>query len=305
MHPGFAGRVNSLVEPILVTGGSGFIGQRLVSRLSEQGCEVLAPSSRDMDLRRWEECERFFSAHRPRTVFHLAATARGRQGDTELLETFEINTTGTVHLLEACRRFNVERVIVTGTGDEMGLSPAQVREGFRPAPEPKSIYAASKAAATLFCEAICRFSELRPTVLRLFAVYGPGQSLDFLLPSLLEALRSGQPLSMTGGEQRRDFIWLDDVVDVLLAVAAEGSCKGRTLDVCTGQSCSLKELVELLSSLSGRPVPVTFGAMAYRPGELFAIAGDPQPLESLVGPLLATTLEAGLRQLLAQNSLLK
>jgi nucleoside-diphosphate-sugar epimerase len=199
----------------------------------------------------------------------------------------------------------VARLVVTGSGDETGSAAAT--QGFRrpdQAKEPRSVYAATKAAGTLFYEAACRFSEQRPTVLRLFAVYGHEQTAEFLIPSLLEALRSGQPLAMTGGEQRRDFVWLDDVLDVLLAIAANDMSRGRTIDVCTGTTYSLRQLVDLLSELSGRPVPARFGASPYRPGEPFMIAGDPEPLRGLVGMLLKTPLREGLRQLLVQTELL-
>jgi nucleoside-diphosphate-sugar epimerase len=294
-----------LAEPIMVTGGSGFIGSQLVRRLRGAGREVLSPRSAELDLRQWSQTEAYFETNRPRTVFHLASTARGRRDCSEILEVFTINTVATVHLLEACRRLQVQRVIVTGTGDESGSAAAT--EGLRSTAErdaPRSVYAASKAAGTLFCEAFGRFSELRPTVLRLFAVYGPEQSLDFLLPQLLEALRSGRPLAMTGGQQRRDFLWLEDVLEVLIAVAAHPEGSGRTLDVCTGSTTSLRELVELLAELSGRPVPAHFGAQPYRPGEPFVVAGHPEPLERLIGRRLTTPLRDGLSRLLAVYGML-
>lgn len=306
----------AFAEPVLVTGGSGFIGARLVARLRELGVAVVAPRSTEMDIRRFEQVEAMLEQHRPRTLFHLASDSRGRRECETFLEVFGANTVGTVHVLEACRRTQVERLIVTGTGDELGSGvPTTPEPGALSAPKPgafsasgprpRSVYAASKAAATLLCEAAARFCDLRPTVLRLYAVYGPGQPLEFLIPSLVQALRTGEPLSMTGGEQRRDFLWLDDVVEVLLAAACEPRCAGRTLDVCSGRTYSLRELVELLSALSGRPVPAVFGAMPYRGGELFTIRCDPAPLQEVIGPLLGTSLEDGLRQLLAQSDLLR
>jgi nucleoside-diphosphate-sugar epimerase len=282
-----------LTEPVLVTGGSSFLGRGLLRRLTAEH-RVLAPRSADLDLRDWESTVAYFQAHRPGTVFHLAGSTLGRFAGEDFLQVFQANTLATAHVLEACRRLGHPRLVVAGTGDENGADSGQ------PA-GPLSAYAASKAAGTLICQAASRFSELQPTVLRFFAVYGPGQSSDFLVPSLLRALRTGHPLAMTEGEQRRDFVWLDDALEVLLAVAGSASCQGKTLDVCTGVTHSLREVVELVSTLGGRALPVSLGALPYRRGEPFLIAGDPFPLRSLVGPLLQTSLREGLARLLAEE----
>ena len=297
--------VERLKTPILLTGGSGYLGGRMVERLSELGVPFTAPIRRELDLSQWDSTDLYFAREKPATVLHLAGSVQGRRGCENLLQVYHSNTTAMVHVLEACRRHDVQRLVVTGTADETGSAASTdgLRRPEQPK-EPRSVYAATKAAGTLFCEAFTRFSEVRPTVARLFAIYGPGQSTDFLLPSLLEALRTGQPLDMTGGTQQRDFVWLDDALDALLALAVESRAEGRTLDVCRGETVSLRDLVEMLSELSGRPVPARFGAEAYRPGEPFVIAGHPEPLRELIGDRLQTTLRQGLSRWLSDCGLL-
>lgn len=288
---------------ILVTGGSGFIGRALVERLRTLGRATLSPTRSELDITDWRGVERYFQQYRPATVFHLAGSLKGRRGAEELLEVFQVNTAGSLHILEACRRFEVGRLVVTGTGDESG-SAAQT-DGLRHPDQPKrprSAYAASKAATTLFCEAAREFSDLAPTVLRLFAVYGPGQSEDFLIPQLMRAVRDGEPLAMTGGQQSRDFVWLDDVVEMLIRASEREAARGRTLDLCSGQLHTLRELVAELSHQSGREPLATFGQMVYRPGEPFKIAGDPGPLLEVLGPFSFTPLATGLACLLKNCS---
>ena len=294
---------DALREPILVTGGSGFIGRALVARLISEERQVLAPRRRQLDLRDWDQVESFFTQHRPKTVFHLAGSVKGRRDCREFLESFHSNTVSTVHVLEACRRFGLARLISVGTGDESGtkedtgglLDPSLAKR-------PRSVYAATKAASTLFCEAASRFSELQPTVLRLLAVYGHGQSTDFLIPQLVQAAKENRTLAMTGGHQRRDFLWLDDVLEVLIRIAGCEASKGRTVDVCTGKICSLREIVGLVSELSGVKDLASFSQVDYRPGEPFTIAGNPEPLLELIGPFEFTTPREGLATLLSSKN---
>lgn len=259
----------------------------------------LAPTREELDVSNWAQVDDYFASNRPATVFHLASSLKGRRGCEELLEVFSANTAGTVHVLEASRRHGCARLLVTGTGDETGSASETDGQRTPSQPkEPRSVYAATKAAATLLLEAARRFGPLQPTVCRLFAVYGPAQSEDFLIPQLLSAAKSGQPLSMTGGKQARDFVWLGDVVEVLIRAAQRDSARGQTVDVCSGTTHSLRELVATLAELAGVEQLATFGEMAYRPGEPFKISGDPVPLQELLGPMEFTSLRDGLARLL-------
>lgn len=273
-----------MLQPVLVTGASGFIGSALVSRLRSLGHAVLTPSSRELDLTHWPAVEAFLAKEQPGTVFHLAADTAGRKGVAELRRACLVNTMGCVHLLQAGLQSGLKRLVMTGTGDENSPTP--------------SAYAASKAAATLFARSVSAQSALKVTVLRLYAVYGPGQNEGFLIPQLLAAVKSGQPLPMTSGTQSRDFVWLEDVVSALCAVAVCDGAQDRVLDVCRGESHTLRELVALLERLSGvRPLAL-FGERPQRGTEPHLLQPDPGPLRDLIGDVMPTSLEEGLARLL-------
>lgn len=290
----------SSIEPpwrCLVTGGRGFIGKRVVERLLTIGAQVHAPTSQELDVRDPNQTEAFFRAVSPHCVFHLASTARGRDDHDDMDSVFKTNTVGSFNVLSSCIKSGVQRLILAGTGDETG----SFDPGTKIMSGPKSMYAASKAAATLLYEAASRFSDLQPTVVRLFAVYGPCQSLDFFIPQAVNASLKGPRMAMTEGLQKRDFTWLDDVVQALIDLAKSDSARGQTLDLCTGRLHSLREVVEILSDLTGNQDFANLGEIPYRSAEPHQLAGDPARLTQLLGRPLSVDLKSGLALLLADQ----
>ena len=96
----------------------------MVERLSEWEFPFLAPIRRELDLTQWDSTDAYFGRHRPATVLHMAGSVQGRRGLDSLLQVYHENTTAMVHVLEACRRHGVERLVVTGTADETGSAAA-------------------------------------------------------------------------------------------------------------------------------------------------------------------------------------
>ncbi len=225
----------------------------------------------------------------PEVVFHLAAVGATEPGIPPL-PALRVNVEGTVHLLEALHRQGVQRVVLVGTCHEYGAREA--REGL----DPFNFYAASKAAAWAFARAYWRACGLPVVTVRLFQVYGPGQPAQTLIPSAIRAALSGADFRMTPGEQQRDFIYVEDVVEGLMAAATAPSIEGESLDLGTGRACSILQAVERIWELTGARGRILAGAIPYRPGEVMRFVADADHTARLTGWRAAVDLEEGLRR---------
>jgi UDP-glucose 4-epimerase len=304
---------------VLVTGGTGFLGQHLTRRLVELGAQVtvalceedgsqqtgallknvgarlaLALDLRDGDVRNYGQMRRLVEAVAPEIIFHLAAVG---VNDPFIAEetALRVNLHGTLNLLRAVKRVGVgclRRVVVAGTCYEYGEA-GQL--------DPGNVYAASKVAAWAFCRMYHRAHGTPVVIVRPFNVYGPGQNEQALIPSAIRAALSGQDFPMTPGEQRRDFVYVDDVIQGFLAVARANGIEGQTLDLGTGQATPVREVVERVFALVaqvGATLAVArplVGALPYRPGVVWELVADAHRTRQLTGWRAKIGLEEGLQ----------
>lgn len=282
---------------VLVTGATGFVGAHLIRRLVAEGARVSAfrrvgagtwrqsetlrqieVDWHEVDLRTYGAVANAVRAVQPDAVFHLAA-----EGVTDPFlspdAAIRANVYGTIHLLRAVD--GKAPVVAARTPGEM---------------EAMNVYAASKAAAWTFCRMYHRTHGWPIAGAMLFQVYGPGQPATTLLPSAIAAALRGDDFPMTHGTQQRDWVYIDDVVEALLQIALRSrSLAGETIEIGTGQTASLRGVVESVYRLvngSGRPLA---GVLPARPGEVERQAAGADRTEALIGWRARTSLEQGLR----------
>jgi nucleoside-diphosphate-sugar epimerase len=111
-------------------------------------------------------------------------------------------------------------------------------------------------------------------VARPFNAYGPGQMQNSLIPTAIQAALDGEDFPMTPGRQRRDFIFVDDVVDGFLAIAAAPGIEGKSFDLGTGQATTVQDVVERIFALCGGAGQPQVGALSYRPGVVWESVAD-------------------------------
>jgi UDP-glucose 4-epimerase len=261
---------------ILVTGGAGFIGSHLVESLVKKGYGVrvldnlttgkkqnLTGVSGELelmvgDMRDRQAVDR--AVEGVDVVVHLAALIDVHESVATPLLYHEVNCTGTLNLLEAAKG-KVGKLVYASTAAVYG-NPMKLPIGEGHPLNPVSPYAASKLSAENYCLAYLNSYGLKVTVLRLFNVYGPGQSskgYSGVITKFMERIKGNRPPVIFGdGKQTRDFVYVDDVVR-FIAQALERDAVG-TYNVGTGRSVSIAYLAELLLELMNRKnLEVIFG----------------------------------------------
>lgn len=289
-------------QTILITGASGFLGRHLAKRLSNLPVSVIAtdvnlppvPGTKSVsaNLVNPDQIEAIFRQYQPDMVVHMAA-AGVRNPGLPLNTAIKVNLMGSITLYQMAMKYGVKRFIHTGTsyeyGDRIDANHA----------DPISMYAASKAAAWDFGRMYYRTEGLPIVGLRLFQVYGPGLP-GGVLEAALKAAQNGVPFNTTYGEQKRDWVYVDDVLDAYLNALHAPYVEGRAYDIGTGRTHSLKSVLELVAAYTGR-LEIRFGALPYRAGEVFDLVAEPTLTRDHLGWRAKTSIEEGLRKTIAHT----
>lgn len=260
----------------LVTGGAGFIGSHLVSRLVSDGRpvrvldnfatgrpEALALVLPMIDLIEGDIRDDEAVARAMRgvdTVYHLAAQISVPRSIEDPQETIDVNVTGTLKLLQAATRAGCRRLVFSSTcavfGDAGGSATDETA-----IPRPLSPYAVSKLTGEQLCGVFTHNHGLETVSLRYFNVFGPGQNpgsaYAAAIPRFVSALRAGVPPVVFGdGEQTRDFVSVDDVVTANLLAADVPAAAGHVFNIGSGQATSINALVRHLQRLVDTNLPI-------------------------------------------------
>ena len=290
----------------LVTGGAGFIGSNLVDALLARGDEVhvvddLTTGNRDnvtaaatlheVSIVDAEGLTEAFSAARPEVVFHLAAQIDVRRSVSDPAFDASVNVGGTLRVADAARAAGARHLVFSSTGGAIYGDAEQV-----PSPEatpelPLAPYGMAKLAAEGYLRLYDRLHGLRATALRFANVYGPRQDpmgeggVIAIFCGL--AVDGGDALVFGDGEQTRDFVYVGDVVDALLAAGDRGAGFGP-FNVGTGVETTVNALAEQLGLQTRRE--------AERPGEVQRSCLDPSRAARELGWTPATSLADGLER---------
>lgn len=287
---------------VLVTGGSGFVGAPLVSRLVSAGADVHVVTRRarkneaerhrvwHLDMADPDRVDHVLACARPEVVFHLASRVTGSRSLGEVVPTLRDNVQSTVNVLTAAAGNGGPHVVMAGSVEEP-------RTGDGSAP-PSSPYAVAKWVSTVYGQLFADLWSLPVTILRIAMVYGPAQpDRKKLLPYVMESLLAGRRPQLTSGTRLIDWIYIDDVVDALLTAACrrEVLTGARTpVDIGSGVGVSIRDTVELLATIIGKHDRIDYAALPDRRLDQPRIA-DPGPASELLAWRVSTPLEVGLQ----------
>ncbi len=265
---------------VLVTGGAGFIGRRVVRALMAEGHEVTVADLRafpDPDVRsvKGDLCDPGVPerAIRPGTdvIIHLAAVTSVLASVNDPVSTHRLNVDVTARLLELAREHDTETFLLASTNavtGNVGSSVISEQTVLRPL----TPYGATKAAAEMLVGAYANCYGMTGAALRFSNVYGPGMSeKDSFVPRLMRAARDGDGVQVRGdGTMMRDLVHVDDVVQGVLA--AWRARHTGPLILGSGHSVSVNEMVATARKVTGAPIPVEHVPVGN--GEMPAVVVD-------------------------------
>ncbi len=293
----------------LVTGAAGFLGANLAFRLVDEGVEthlLIRPAANPWRLRKIGKAElheidlcdaravdSLIRKVRPQRIYHLATHgAYSSQTDTQRM--IDTNLSGTIHLLEACRRQKFLSFVCAGSSSEYGFQDHPPRE--TKALEPNSMYAVTKAAATHFCRYLARRESLPVAVLRLYSIYGPWEEPTRLMPTLVLHAMEGKLPPLVHPDTARDFVYVDDAVEAFLQTAhAQHLSPGEIFNLGSGRQVTLRRLVTLACRLFLVKEEPRWGEMPNRCWDTHSWVSQPEKIAKTLGWKATTDLRSGLR----------
>lgn len=304
----------------LVTGGAGFIGSHLAERLLRDGQRVrvvdnLLTGRRENlaylaslggDLSVHEVSITDLDALRPlmagvEVVYHEAALASVPLSVADPLATHAHCVTGTLNVLVAARDAGVRRVVYAASSAAYGdVDSTSVTEAL--VPQPISPYGAAKLAGEHYCQSFAQVYDLETVCLRYFNVFGPRQDptsqYAAVIPLFATAMLAGRAPTIFGdGTQSRDFTYIDNVVHGNLLAAAAPGASGQVMNLATGTSVSLRDLVTKLNAVLGTRIEPVFAPP--RPGDILHSQADIAKARALLDFAPVVDFDTGLARTVA------
>ena len=310
-------------KKVLITGGAGFIGSNIVRHLIKEGNSVTVldnfmsgyrsnldafPTVRiiEGDIRDKTAVE--VAMKGAEVVFHLAASVGNKRSIDHPISDAEINVLGTIQVLEAARKEGVRKIVVSSSAGIFGeLKTMPIKED-HPI-EPDSPYGCTKLCEEKLCLAYAKLYAIEAVALRYFNVYGPNQRFDAygnVIPIFVFRMLRNEPLLIYGdGEQTRDFVHVDDVVQANIKAADSIGVSGA-FNIASGTRVTINRLVEMITKDNPNSIEIEHGP--ERPGDVRHSLADLTLAHQRINYTPSVDLESGIveyvkwaQQLIANN----
>lgn len=249
---------------VLITGASGFIGAALARRLTERGCEVFGIGSRPGgalagDLAAYEvlrlpapELPERVREWRPEIVFHGAGSADPMGSIADPKRDFDAGPPVVADVLEAVRRSGIESHFVFLSSAAVYGEPESLPVEEGATPNPASPYGCHKWMGELLCRQYAERYGIRATAARIFSAYGPGLRRQVVWDAIGKLAAGEGPAFRGTGEETRDFLFIDDLVEALVRIGGSADPGFRVCNVASGTGTSIAELVAAVARALGR-----------------------------------------------------
>ena len=235
---------------ILVTGSSGFIGTQIVKRLPPAQVITDSNNSTRIDLQNREQVMKLDSTD---LVIHLGG--KTPQDELRWIEYFDNNVSGTLNVLEYCMQKKVKKLIYVSSYVYGNPKYCPVDEN-HPI-NPHNAYTESKYLGERLCEFYCNRSDLSLTILRPFNIFGESMREGFLITNLVNSVKTGKKLTITNKDSKRDFLHVDDFVDLILKIK-DHDFRFEIFNVGSGTSYSFEEVVKKIEKMAVKKINVDY-----------------------------------------------
>ena len=270
---------------VIVTGANGFIGNYVTKELIKNGAEVLAMNGKGLDVKNndvkncvvdilnIDDIKNAFKDFKPDCILHLAAIAAPTFGNVAML--YDINVHGSENILEAAKGVCSEgtRVVLTSTAGVYGNSGKDFiteETGYNP----QNHYSYSKMVMEYISKNYRDILDIK--IIRPFNMIGTGQTTKFLVPKLVEAFVTKQPVLKVGNlETQRDYVDVEFASKIFAKFATEDNSKYNVLNICAGSAVKGSEITDLLAELTGYSPKIEVNPEFLRKNEIMRMVGDP------------------------------
>jgi len=298
------------MNKILVTGGAGFVGARVVRQLVDQGRDVAllmraSSNSRRIDdllgrctvirgdLEELEAARGALSRYSPEAVLHLAWD--GVKGADRNSSVQMGNVCASIKLYQLTEELGCRHFVGLGSQAEYGLLSGRISESATT--RPTTAYGAAKLATGLVLERTAAASGRPFAWLRLFSSYGPDDDPSWLIPYLIRTLLAGEKPGLTRAEQVWDYLYVDDVAAGVIAALDAGAC--GLFNLGSGRAHPLRDIITLIRDAIDPSLPLGFGEVPYRPDQVMHLEADITALSGASAWIPTVSLETGIAQTVA------
>lgn len=303
--------------PILITGGAGFIGSNLVDALVARGKRVRVldnfsagkrsnvPDDERVELIEGDVADQAVVRRAVKgcqAVVHLAAVASVQASVDDPIATHQSNLVGTLNVCEAMREEGVRRVVFASSAAIYGNNGEGTSIDEDTPKAPLTPYAADKLASEHYLDFYRRQHGLEPVIFRFFNIFGPRQDpsspYSGVISIFIERAQQGQPIAVFGdGEQTRDFLYVGDLVEILMQALDSAEIEAGAVNVGLNQATSLNQLLAAIGDVLGGLPPVSY--QAARSGDIrHSRADNARLLQRFRLPTPPTDMRSGLARLL-------
>ena len=280
-------------EKILILGGNGFIGIHLIRKLRDIGYECFSLSLNKVDKKNKEDKINYLNADvsdfseltevlwqkKYDYVVNLSGYVDHSSLSSGGLSVLNTHFGGLLNLLRIIDLDYVKKIIQIGSSDEYGNINSPQNEAMRE--EPISPYSLGKLACTKLLRMLHVTEKLPVVILRLFLVYGEGQSFNRFLPQIIKGCLKNESFPTSEGNQIRDFCYVSDIVDGIVATIKSEQVNGHILNLASGKPIKIKSVIKKVVDIVGSGNP-RFGEIKYRSKENLSLYADINKAQKLI-----------------------